>query len=48
MFAFVSTQSTHFEEAVKEKNWVDVMNQVIASIGKNQTWDLANLPREKL
>jgi len=47
MFAFISTQPTYFEEAVKEKHWVEAMNQEIAAIEKNQTWELADLPRDK-
>ena len=47
MFAFISTQPTYFEEAVKEKHWVEAMNQELAAIEKNQTWELADLPRDK-
>ena len=46
-FAFISTQPTYFEEAIKEKHWVEAMNQKIASIEKNQTWELVDLPRDK-
>ena len=47
MFSFLSTQPTHFEEAVKEKNWLDAMNQEIAAIEKNHTWELIDLPKDK-
>ena len=47
MFAFISTQPTYFEEAVKEKHWVEAMNQEITAIEKNQTWELVDLPRDK-
>jgi len=35
------------EEEVKEKHWVDAMNQEISPIEKNQTWELAHLLRDK-
>ena len=35
MFSFRSSQPTHFEESVKEKHWVDAMNQEIVAIEKN-------------
>lgn len=33
-----------FFEAVKEKQWVEVMDQEITSIEKNKTWSLTDLP----
>lgn len=36
-------QPKHFEETIKEAEWVQAMNEEIEAIGKNQTWDLANL-----
>ena len=47
MFAFLSSQPTHFEEVVKEKHLVAAMNQEIATIEKNETWELVDLPRGK-
>jgi len=47
MFALISSQPTHFEEAFKEKHWIEAMNQEIVVIEKNMTWELANLPRDK-
>ena len=47
MYAFLSSQPTHFEEAVKEKHWVDAMNQEIAAIEKSQTCEFVDLPRDK-
>ena len=46
MFAFISTQPTRFEEEVKEKHWVDAMNQEIVAVEKNQIWELTDLPRD--
>ena len=36
-FAFLSFQPTCFEEVVKEKEWIDAMNNEINSIERNQT-----------
>lgn len=47
LFAFISSQITHFEEAVKEKHWVDALNQEIVSIENNGTWGLVNVTRDK-
>lgn len=44
-FAFLLSQPTHFEEEVKENHWIDAMIQEFATIEKNRTWELANLPR---
>ena len=43
-FAFVSFQPTCFEEAAKQKEWVEAMNNEIDAIERNKTWDLVNLP----
>jgi len=40
LFAY---QPTCFEEAIKEENWVQVMDEEIDSIDKNDTWDLVEL-----
>ena len=37
----------HFEEAVKYKKWIDVMDEEINAIEKNKTWELADLPKRK-
>ena len=47
MFAIILSQSTNFEEGVKEKYWVDAMNQKIVAIEKNLTLELVDLPRDK-
>jgi hypothetical protein len=42
-FAFFSSQPTCFDEAAKQKEWVDE----IESIERNNTWDLVDLPTDK-
>ena len=37
----------HFEEAVKYKKWIDVMDEEINAIEKNNTWKLFDLPKGK-
>ena len=46
-FAFLSFQPTCFEEAVKEKEWVDAMSNEIDAIERNQTWYLVDLSDDK-
>jgi hypothetical protein len=46
-FGFFSSQPTCFDEAPKKKVWVDVMNNEIESIERNNTWDLVDLPTDK-
>ena len=36
-----------FEEAVREKNWRNAMDEEIKAIKKNDTWELATLPTGK-
>ena len=45
--AFLSFQPTCFDEAVKEKEWVDAMNNKIDAIERNKTWNLVDLPANK-
>jgi transposase InsO family protein len=40
---FTNSDPTTFEEAVKSENWRLAMNQEIAAIKKNETWELTNL-----
>ena len=47
-YALLSFQPTCFEEVVKEKEWVDAMNEEMDSIERNDTWDLVDLPTRKL
>ena len=35
----------NFHEAVENKNWKDVMDEEIKAIKKNDTWELASLPK---
>ena len=37
----------HFEEAVKDKKWIDVMDEEMNAIEKNKTWELVDLPKGK-
>ena len=46
-FAFFSSQPTCFDEAAKQKKWVDAMNNEIEAIERNNTWDLVDLPAGK-
>jgi len=41
---FTNGDPTTFEEAVKSENWRYAMNQKIAAIVKNETWELTTLP----
>jgi len=40
------TENISFEEAVKSEKWQAAMNDEIKSIEKNETWELAELPRD--
>ena len=46
-FALLSCQPTFFEEAIKEEQWVEAMNEEIEAIERNKTWDLVDLPVDK-
>ena len=37
----------HFEEAVKDKKWIDVMDEEMNAIEKSKTWELVDLPKGK-
>ena len=37
----------HFEEAVKEEKWIEVMNEEIGAIEKSNIWELLDLPKGK-
>jgi len=45
--AFLSSEPQNFKEAVKEKKWRKAMNEEMASIEKNQTWNLVDLPKKR-
>ncbi|KAL2922302.1 Retrovirus-related Pol polyprotein from transposon TNT 1-94 [Bienertia sinuspersici] len=40
-------EPTSFKEAVKEKRWVDAMNEELEALEKNQTWTITHLPSGK-
>lgn len=42
-FALCAGDTTEFEEAMKHKEWQEAMNEEIASIEKNNTWELCKL-----
>ena len=46
-FALFSFQPSSFEEAIRDENWVQAMDEEIEAIEKNDTWDLIDLPKEK-
>ena len=46
-FAFFLSQPTCFDEAAKQKEWIDAMNNEIEAIERNNTWDLVDLPADK-
>eukprot|EP00253_Pinus_taeda_P035853 PITA_35853 len=37
----------HFEEAIKDRKWIEAMNEEINAIERNKTWDLVELPKGK-
>ena len=37
----------NFEEAIKDKKWIDAMDEEINAIEKNNTWELVDLPKGK-
>ena len=43
-YALFSYHPTYFDEAVKDAQWVQAMNEEIDAIEKNQTWDLVDIP----
>lgn len=42
---FADCEPLSFEEAVQSKKWRDAMDEEIQAIKKNDTWELANLPK---
>lgn len=46
-FALLSFQPSSFEEAIKDENWVQAMDEEIEAIENNDTWDLVDLPKGK-
>ena len=39
------SENITFPEAVKDEKWVKAMNEEIGAIEKNQTWEVAELPK---
>eukprot|EP00253_Pinus_taeda_P031357 PITA_31357 len=37
----------HFEDAIKEKKWIEAMDEEMNAIKRNKTWDLVELPKGK-
>eukprot|EP00253_Pinus_taeda_P031978 PITA_31978 len=37
----------HFEDAIKDKKWIEAMDEEMNSIERNKTWDLVELPKGK-
>jgi len=37
----------HFEEAIKDRKWIESMDEEIKAIERNKTWDLVELPKGK-
>ena len=46
-FALLSFQPSSYEEAVRDENWVQAMDEEIEAIEKNDTWDLIDLLKDK-
>ena len=37
----------HFVEAIKDRKWIEAMDEEINAIERNKTWDLVELPKGK-
>ena len=46
-FSLLAFQPSSFEEAIRDDNWVQAMDEEMNSIEKNDTWDLVDLPNDK-
>ena len=46
-FSLFSQNPIYFEDAIKDGHWINVMNDEIESIEKNDTWELVDLPKNK-
>jgi len=38
---------SHFEDAIKDRKWIEAMDEEINAIERNKTWDLVELPKGK-
>ena len=46
-YTLFSCQTRSIDEAVKDAQWVEEMNEEIDAIEKNQTWDIIAIPTDK-
>ena len=46
-FSLFSQDPIYFEDAIKEKKWINAMHEEMESIDKNETWELVDLPKNK-
>lgn len=46
-FAFFSQDPIYFEDEIKERHWINAMNDEIESIERNDTWELVDFPKNK-
>ena len=37
----------HFEEAIKDRKWIEAMDEEVNAIERNKTWDLVELAKGK-
>eukprot|EP00253_Pinus_taeda_P015476 PITA_15476 len=47
-FSLLSFQPSSFEKVIRDENWVQAMDEEIEAIEYNDTWDLINLPKDKI
>lgn len=45
--ALFACEPQKYEEAIKDQVWIQAMNEEIATINKNQTWELVDKPNDK-
>ena len=48
MCNLIDKEPTCFEEAIKQKEWVDPMVEEYKSIKKNDVWEIVPRPKDKL
>ena len=46
-FSLLAFQPSLFEEANRDENWVQAIDEGMDSIENNDTWDLVDLPNDK-
>ena len=47
IFSLFAQDPIYFEDAIKEKQWINAMHEEMESIDKNDTWELVDLPKNK-